>query len=92
MTAALQHPYVRPARRTRPLLWASVFGLGLAACSPANLQPNQNLGWLEAGSPKQLEVDRAEYRHAVYFDTDRAAISGFTKSSRMTASTLGSST
>lgn len=77
MTAALQHLHVPPARRSRPLLWASILGLGLAACSPANLQPNRNLGWLEAGSPKQVEVDRAEYRHAVYFMTDRAEITGF---------------
>ena len=77
MTAALQHLHDRQARRSRPLLWASILGLGLAACSPANLQPNHNLGWIEAGSPKQLEVDRAEYRHAVYFATDRAEITGF---------------
>ena len=37
---------------------------------------NPNLGWIEASSPKSLEVDRAEYRHAVYFATDRARISG----------------
>ena len=54
-----------------PLLWASLLGLGLAACAPADPGPTPNLGWLEAGSPKRLEVDRAEYRHAVYFDTDR---------------------
>ena len=77
MTAALQHLHARRSQRSRPLLWASLLGLGLAACSPANLQPNQNLGWLEAGSPKQVEVDRAEYRHAVYFATDHAEISGF---------------
>ena len=77
MTAALQHLHVPQPRRARPLLWASILGLGLTACSPASLQPNQNLGWLEAGSPKQLEVERAEYRHAVYFATDRAEITGF---------------
>jgi pilus assembly protein CpaD len=77
MTAALQHLHVPQPRRSRPLLWASILGLGLTACSPASLQPNQNLGWLEAGSPKQLEVARAEYRHAVYFATDRAEITGF---------------
>jgi pilus assembly protein CpaD len=77
MTAALQHLHAPQARRSRPLLWASILALGLTGCSTADLQPNQNLGWIEAGSPKRLEVDRAEYRHAVYFDTDRAEISGF---------------
>jgi pilus biogenesis lipoprotein CpaD len=77
MTAAPQLPYVPHPRRSRPLLWASILGLGLGlgACAPANLGPNPNLGWLEAGSPKQIEVDRADYRHAVYFETDRAEIS-----------------
>jgi pilus biogenesis lipoprotein CpaD len=77
MTAAPQLPHVPQPRRSRPLLWASILGLGLAACSPANFGPHENLGWIEAGSPKRLEVDRAAYRHAVYFDTDRAEISGF---------------
>jgi pilus biogenesis lipoprotein CpaD len=76
MTAALQL-HAPQARWSRPLLWASILALGLTGCSTANLQPNDNLGWIEAGSPKQLEVDRVEYRHAVYFDTDRAKISGF---------------
>lgn len=76
MTIALQHPKSPQPRRSRPLLWASILGLGLAACAPADLGPNSNLGWLEAGSPKHLEVDRAEYRHSVYFDTDRAEITG----------------
>lgn len=76
MTAASQLPHRPQPRRSRPLLWASILGLGLAACSPAGLGTNQQLGWTEAGSPKNLEVDRASYRHAVYFDTDRAAISG----------------
>jgi pilus biogenesis lipoprotein CpaD len=76
MTAALQHPTSAPPRRSRPLLWASLLGVGLSACAPAATGPNPNLGWIEAGSPKGLEVDRAEYRHAVYFDTDQARISG----------------
>ena len=78
MTAALQHPQSASAlsRRSRPWLWASILGLGLAACAPADLGPNANLGWLQASSPKQLEVDRADYRHAVYFDTDRAEVTG----------------
>jgi outer membrane protein OmpA-like peptidoglycan-associated protein len=75
MTAALQHSPSALPRRSRPLLWASLLGLGLSACAPAAMQPNPNLGWIEAGSPKALEVDRAEYRHAVYFETDQARIS-----------------
>jgi pilus biogenesis lipoprotein CpaD len=76
MTAALQHPHGGQPRRWRPLLGTSLLALGLAACAPANLGPQQNLGWTAAGSPKQLEVERAEYRHAVYFETDRAALGG----------------
>jgi pilus assembly protein CpaD len=76
MTAALQHPTSAWSRRARPLLLASILGLGLGACAPAAVGPNPNLGWIEAGSPKNLEVDRAEYRHKVYFATDEARISG----------------
>jgi pilus assembly protein CpaD len=76
MKAALQHPTSPRSRRARPLLWASVLGLGLGACAPATMGPSPNLGWIEAGSPKGLEVDRAEYRHKVYFATDEARISG----------------
>jgi pilus biogenesis lipoprotein CpaD len=76
MTAALQHPTSPQPGRSRPLLWASILGLGLTACAPATVGPNPNLGWIEAGSPKAVEVDRAEYRHAVYFDTDQARIPG----------------
>jgi pilus biogenesis lipoprotein CpaD len=74
MTAALQHGPSARLRRSCPWLWASILGVGLAACAPSEVAPNQNLGWLEAGSPKQLEVDRADYRHAVYFDTDQAEL------------------
>jgi pilus assembly protein CpaD len=63
-----------PPRRLRPLLWASILSLGLVACAPS-IGPNANLGWTEAGSPKRLEVDPAEYRHTVYFDTDKAELS-----------------
>jgi pilus assembly protein CpaD len=76
MTAALQHPTSPQPGRSRPLLWASILGLGLTACAPATMGPDPNLGWIEAGSPKTLEVDRAEYRHSVYFETDQARISG----------------
>ncbi len=76
MTAALQHPDRAQPHRSCPWLWASVLGLGLTACAPADLGTNADRGWLEASSPKRLEVDRAAYRHAVYFDTDRAELSG----------------
>ena len=76
MTAALQHPQNDRPRRSCPWLWASVLGVGLGACAPADLGPHASGGWLEASSPKQLEVDRAEYRHGVFFDTDRAEITG----------------
>ena len=76
MTAALQHPTSPQPGRPRPLLWVSILGLGLTACAPATMGPDPNLGWIEAGSPKAVEVDRAEYRHAVYFETDHARITG----------------
>ncbi|MGH6945302.1 MAG: CpaD family pilus assembly lipoprotein [Geminicoccaceae bacterium] len=72
MMAAPQHR-TRRAQRQR-LAWVSILGLGLAACAPS-VGPNASLGWIEAGSPKKLEVERAEYRHSVYFATDRAEIS-----------------
>ncbi|MGI9435952.1 MAG: CpaD family pilus assembly lipoprotein [Geminicoccaceae bacterium] len=45
--------------------------LSLAACSAGDANTDPALGWLPAGSPKTLDVDRAQYRHVVYFDTDR---------------------
>lgn len=73
MTAAQQHPSGTLRRLPRPLLLLSVLGLGLGACGPS-LGPQENLGWIEASSSKQLQVDRAQYRHSVYFATDSAAI------------------
>jgi pilus biogenesis lipoprotein CpaD len=73
MTAAPQHPSNRLRQASRPLIWLSLLTLGLGACVP-NLGPQRNLGWIEASSPKQLEVDRADYRHSVYFPTDSDAI------------------
>ena len=74
MTAALQHFRSARPRLSCPWLWASILGVGLAACAPADLGPNATLGWQEASSPKELEVERADYRHAIYFDTDQADI------------------
>lgn len=46
----------------------------LAACAPGGVDVDPARGWLEASSPKQLEVDRAQYRHLVYFATDQDEI------------------
>jgi pilus assembly protein CpaD len=73
MTAAKQHPGDHLRQVPRPLVWLSLLGLGLGACTPA-LGPQSNLGWIEASSPKRLEVDRADYRHSVYFATDSSAL------------------
>jgi pilus biogenesis lipoprotein CpaD len=73
MTAATQHPGGHLRQGPRPLIWLSLLTLGLGACTPA-LGPQQNLGWIEASSPKRLEVDRADYRHSVYFATDSSAL------------------
>jgi pilus biogenesis lipoprotein CpaD len=69
MRAVQQHSSSSRRQAPRPAVWLSVLGLGLGACTP-NLGPQSNLGWIEASSPKQLEVDRAEYRHSIYFPTD----------------------
>ena len=71
--SAVQQPPHSLRQAPRPLVWLSLLGLGLGACSPS-LGPQENLGWIEASSPKQLEVDRAEYRHSIYFPTDRSTI------------------
>jgi pilus biogenesis lipoprotein CpaD len=73
MTAAKQHPGDHLRQVPRPLIWLSLLTLGLGACAPT-LGPQPNLGWIEASSPKRLEVDRADYRHSVYFATDSSAL------------------
>ena len=73
MTAAKQHPGDHLRQAPRPLIWLSLLTLGLGACAPT-LGPQPNLGWIEASSPKRLEVDRADYRHSVYFATDRSVL------------------
>jgi pilus assembly protein CpaD len=73
MTTAPDRPLAR--HRLRPLGGLAILALTMAACTPSeHVGPNPDLGWLPASSPKTLEVDRAEYRHAVYFATDRAEI------------------
>jgi pilus assembly protein CpaD len=73
MRAVQQHSSSSRRQAPRPAVWLSVLGLGLGACTPS-LGPQSNLGWIEASSPKQLEVDRALYRHSVYFPTDRSTV------------------
>lgn len=55
---------------------AALTAIALVACTPGSTEMNPALGWLEAGSPKKLEVDRAEYRHSVFFSTDREDMGG----------------
>lgn len=74
MTAA-HHALRARARALRRIGWISALALGLGACN-TSIGPHHQLGWTEAGSPKELEVERAHYRHVVRFDTDRAAIEG----------------
>lgn len=50
--------------------------IALTACAPGSADMDPALGWLEASSPKALEVDRAQYRHIVYFPTDRDDLGG----------------
>jgi outer membrane protein OmpA-like peptidoglycan-associated protein len=73
MTAAPRHARNRPPGQR--LAWIPILGLSLAACA-GGVGPNDQLGWIEAGSPKRLEVDQAVYRHSVYFETDRAELPG----------------
>ena len=73
MIAAKQHPGDHLRQVRRPVIWLSLLALGLGACTPS-LGPQPNLGWIEASSPKRLEVDPADYRHSVYFATDSSAL------------------
>jgi pilus assembly protein CpaD len=73
MTAAKQHRVGHLRSVPRPLIWVSLLTMGLGACT-SSLGPQRNLGWIEASSPKRLEVDRAEYRHSVYFATDSSVL------------------
>jgi pilus biogenesis lipoprotein CpaD len=48
----------------------------LSACAQGTAELDASAGWLTATSPKRLEIDRAQYRHTIYFATDRANIIG----------------
>lgn len=74
-TVSIERRSGRAARAGR-LAALTVAALSLAACTTGTTDMNAATGWLEAGSPKQLEVDRAQYRHVVYFPTDGDRVSG----------------
>ena len=48
----------------------------LAACAQGAAELDASNGWLAASSSKELEVDRAQYRHTIYFSTDQSRIVG----------------
>jgi pilus assembly protein CpaD len=75
MTAAPHHHASRRSRLPRLFGCLTALGIALAACSTAQSGPNSHLGWLEASSPKSLEVERAQYRHTIHFGTDQAELS-----------------
>jgi peptidoglycan-associated lipoprotein len=74
MTAALQHPNGRRKRLSPRLGCLTALGLALTACATPAPGTNPYLGWMEASSPKNLEVERAQYRHTVHFATDSAEL------------------
>jgi pilus assembly protein CpaD len=75
MTAAPHHRTRRPRRLPRLLGCLTALGVALTACSSMPSATNPQLGWLEASSPKNLEVERAQYRHTIHFATDQAELS-----------------
>ncbi|HEX5078631.1 MAG TPA: CpaD family pilus assembly lipoprotein [Geminicoccaceae bacterium] len=74
MSAALQHPTDRRNFPPRCLACLTALGLVLTACAMPESGTNPYLGWMEASSPKNLEVERAQYRHTVHFATDSAEL------------------
>jgi pilus biogenesis lipoprotein CpaD len=73
--SALSHQPPAGRRRRVGRGWLPLLGLALTACSGgADTTMNPALGWSEAQSPKRVEVELAEYRHAVHFATDSAWI------------------
>ena len=65
-----------PVAQSRHMGLLALALLFLSACAPGFGELDASLGWLEASSPKKLEVDRAEYRHVTYFATNRANLDG----------------
>lgn len=64
--------------RIRPLFSRStIFAtaiVSLSACAPFSSNIDTTRGWLPASSPKKVEVDQAQYRHVIYFNTDKDEI------------------
>jgi pilus assembly protein CpaD len=74
MTAASQHPTGQRRRLPSRLGCLTALGLALSACATPAPGTNPYLGWMEASSPKNLEVERAQYRHTIHFATDSAEL------------------
>ena len=74
MSAAPQHPTGRRNFRPRHLACLTALGFALTACATSEPGTNPYLGWMEASSPKNLEVERAQYRHTIRFATDSAEL------------------
>lgn len=51
-------------------------GLTLLGCAPSGSGLDPAIGWQQASSGKALDVDRASYRHAIYFATDQDVMGG----------------
>ena len=51
-------------------------GFALVGCAPGSANLDPAIGWQQASSGKTLEVDRASYRHAIYFATDQDNLGG----------------
>lgn len=68
------HKFARLVRvgqwSSKPALFMLAF-VSLGACTSVGENVDTTLGWLPASSPKELEVDQAQYRHVIYFNTDR---------------------
>jgi pilus assembly protein CpaD len=74
MFAAPQHPSGRRKRLPYHLGCLTALGIALTACATPAPGTNPYLGWMEASSPKNLEVERAQYRHTIHFATDSAEL------------------
>jgi len=63
-------------RHAHRLSVLTLAGLTLIGCTPGSTSLDPTLGWQQVSSPKTLEVDRATYRHAIYFATDQDNLRG----------------
>lgn len=59
------------ARRISAPTLSFIAAVALGACTPLGSNADMTHGWISAGSPKALEIDKAQYHHVIYFDTDR---------------------